>query len=128
MDSLFLKCYNSFQNKYDMKDTYNFAPRHLIFKLQQEAFKFNYTCVSWSSPKTGKERIFYNWKIKNVSFLQTIAGKNSTFLLINLFFSLKARSGQRKFSATEISFKMMKNDFYFTLKAFFVLKIFKVLS
>ena len=55
---MFLKRYNSFQNKYDMKDTYNFAPRHLIFKLQQEAFKFSYICVSWGSPKTGMERIF----------------------------------------------------------------------
>ena len=30
---------------------HSFAPRRLIFKLQQEALKFNDICVSWSSPK-----------------------------------------------------------------------------
>ena len=29
-----------------------FAPRRLIFKLQQEFLKFNDICVSWRSPKT----------------------------------------------------------------------------
>ena len=33
-------------------------------------------------------------------------------------------SGLRQFSATESSLKMMKNAFYFTLKALFVLKNF----
>ena len=33
----------------------------------------------------------------------------------------------RQFLATESSFKMMKNAFYFTLKAFFDLKIIKLL-
>ena len=43
--------------------------------------------------------------------------------------TLKAHSpGLRQFLATESSFKMMKNVFYFTLKALFVLKIFKFLS
>ena len=39
-----------------------------------------------------------------------------------------ALSGLRQFLATESPLKMMKNDFYFTSKAFFVLKIFKFLS
>ena len=39
-----------------------------------------------------------------------------------------AFSGLRKFWATERPLKMMKNAFYFTLKALFVLKIFKILS
>ena len=39
-----------------------------------------------------------------------------------------ARSGLRQFLATGISLKMMKNAFYFTSKAPFVLKIFKFLS
>ena len=39
-----------------------------------------------------------------------------------------ALSGQREFSATESPLKMMKNAFYFTSKALFVLKIFKFLS
>ena len=34
------------------KTTHSFAPRPLIFKLQQEVLKFNDICVSWSSPKT----------------------------------------------------------------------------
>ena len=39
-----------------------------------------------------------------------------------------ALSGLRQFLATESPQKMMKNAFYFTLKALFVLKIFKFLS
>ena len=37
-------------------------------------------------------------------------------------------SGLRQFLVTESPLKMMKNTFYFTLKALFVLKIFKFLS
>ena len=37
-------------------------------------------------------------------------------------------SGLRQFLATESSLKMMKNAFYVTSKALFVLKIFKFLS
>ena len=36
MDSLTLKRHNSFQNKNNRKDAHGFAPRPLIFKLQQE--------------------------------------------------------------------------------------------
>ena len=39
-----------------------------------------------------------------------------------------ALSGLRQFLATESRLKMMKNVFYFTSKALFVLKIFKFLS
>ena len=39
-----------------------------------------------------------------------------------------ALSGLRQLLATESPLKMMKNAFYFTLKALFVLKIFKFLS
>ena len=39
-----------------------------------------------------------------------------------------ALSGLRQFLATESPLKMMKNAFYITLKALFVLKIFKILS
>ena len=38
-----------------------------------------------------------------------------------------ALSGLRQFLAIEGSFKMMKNAFYFTLKALFVITIFKFL-
>ena len=37
-------------------------------------------------------------------------------------------SGLRQFLATKCPLKMMKNAFYFTLKALFVLEIFKFLS
>ena len=39
-----------------------------------------------------------------------------------------AHSSLRQFLATESPLKMMKNAFYFTLKAPLVLKIFKLLS
>ena len=39
-----------------------------------------------------------------------------------------ALSALRRVLAAESPFKMMKNAFYFTSKAFFVLKIFKFLS
>ena len=39
-----------------------------------------------------------------------------------------ALSGLRQFFATESPLKMMKNAFYFTSKALFVLKIFNFLS
>ena len=39
-----------------------------------------------------------------------------------------ALSGLRQFLATESPLKIMKNAFYFTSKAFFILKIFKFLS
>ena len=45
------------------------------------------------------------------------------------FFKKKKNDGhEAKFLITEIPLKMMKNAFYFTLKALFVLKIFKFLS
>ena len=37
-------------------------------------------------------------------------------------------SGVRQFLVTENPLKMMKNAFYFSLKALFVLKVFKLLS
>ena len=39
-----------------------------------------------------------------------------------------ALSGLMQFSANESLLKMMKNPFYFTFKALFILKIFKLLS
>ena len=51
IDFLTLKRHNSFQNENNRKATYSFAPRPLIFKLQQEVLKFNDICVSWRSPK-----------------------------------------------------------------------------
>ena len=49
---LFEFCHNSFKNQNNRKATHSFAPRPLIFKLQQEILKFNNICESWSSQKT----------------------------------------------------------------------------
>ena len=46
MDSLTLKRHNCFQNENTRKATLSFAPRPLIFKLQQEVLKFNDIFVS----------------------------------------------------------------------------------
>ena len=42
------------------KATHGFAPRTLIFKLQQDVLKFNNICVSWSSLQTDLETNFLN--------------------------------------------------------------------
>ena len=73
MESLTLKRHNSFQNYNNRKATHSFAPRPLIFKLQQEVLKFNDICVSWSSPKTDLVTNLLNLEnrsLENVSFSQ----------------------------------------------------------
>ena len=45
---------------------HSFAPRPLIFKLQQEVLRFNAIIVSWSSTKT--ELVTNFFKLKNQSF------------------------------------------------------------
>ena len=52
----------------------------------------------------------------------------TTFCLLKNFYIRGALSGLRQFLATESPLKMIKNAFYLTLKALFVLKIFKFLS
>ena len=44
------------------------------------------------------------------------------------YLDLTLLTGLRQVLATEILFKMMKNAFYSTLKAFFVLKLYKFVS
>ena len=46
-----LKRHNSFQNENNRKATHSFAPRPMIFMLQQEVLKFNDIFVSLSSTK-----------------------------------------------------------------------------
>ena len=73
MDCLNLRRHNSFQNENDRKATHSFAPRPLIFKLQQELLQFNNICVSWNSPKTELETDLFNLEnrsFENVSFSQ----------------------------------------------------------
>ena len=66
MDSLTFKHPNYFLNKENRKVTHSFAPRPLIFKLQEEFLKFNDICMSWNSPKTDLETNFLN--LENQSF------------------------------------------------------------
>ena len=73
MDSLTLKRDNSFQNENNRKAIHRFAPRPLIFKLQQAVLKFNDIYVSWSSLKTDLVTSFLNVEnrsFENVSFPQ----------------------------------------------------------
>ena len=51
-------CTLSFKNKNTTKATHSFAR---IFKLQQEVWKFDDTCVSWCKPKTDLETNFLNF-------------------------------------------------------------------
>ena len=66
MDCLTLKRHNSFQSKNNRKVTHGFAPRLLIFKLQQKVLKLKDICLSWSFPKTDQETSFLN--LENRSF------------------------------------------------------------
>ena len=63
MDSLTLNVITPFKIEI-MEKPHSFAPRPLIFKLEQDALKFSDICVSWSSPKTvylnAKNRSFEN--------------------------------------------------------------------
>ena len=55
-----LKRHNYFQNQNNGKAGKSFAPRPLIFKLQEEVLKLNDICVSWSSPNADLETGFLN--------------------------------------------------------------------
>ena len=61
--------------------------------------------------------------------IRSFSNGTSSFTCFGHFNVFKnALYGLRQFLITESPWKMMKNAFYFTLKAFFVLKIFKFLS
>ena len=69
-------------------------------------------------------------RMKELYPLRALSG-NDALRPKRIFFLRNAKdavSGLRRFLATKSSLKMMKNAFYFTLKAFFLLKIFKLLS
>ena len=64
---------SSCQNQSNIKAIHAFAPRSLIFKLQQEVLKVNDASVSWSLLKTELETNFLyleNISFGNVSFSQ----------------------------------------------------------
>ena len=73
MDSLTLKCHNSFKIKIIQKSHTGLFPRSMIFKLQIELVKFSEICVNWSSPKPDLEKNFFNLEnriFENTSFSQ----------------------------------------------------------
>ena len=65
MDSLTLKCHNSFQNENKRKARHSFVPNTLVFKFQQKVLKFNDTRVSLSSSKTDVEMNLLNLENRN---------------------------------------------------------------
>ena len=76
MDSLILRRHNSFKKKKKKKTTHIFAPRPLIFELQQEVLKFN----DIISPKTDTLTNFLN--PENQSF------ENVSILTVKLIFDI----------------------------------------
>ena len=64
-----------------IKNKHSFAPRSLIFKLQQEVVKFIDICLSWSSAKTDLLTCF---SVNFAKFLRTLfLQKTSGQLLLN---------------------------------------------
>ena len=72
MDSWTLKRHDSFQNQNNRKANHDFAPKPLIFRLEQKVLKLN-ICVILSFPKSDLEANFINLEnrsIENVTFCQ----------------------------------------------------------
>ena len=83
------------------------------------------------------EKLAVGDKYIQTSSLNVVCLKNDVLRRKNISFKIKnylyksgtgALSSLRKSLATETPLKIMKNTFYFTLKALFILKIFKFLS
>ena len=66
--------------------------------------------------------IFVKMKILAIVVLLTMTRNIAEYIFKGTLSDL------RQFLTNEIPLKMMKNAFYFTLKALFILKIFKILS
>ena len=60
VNSLTLKPHNFFQTENIRKATHIFAPKDLIFKFQQEVWRFYDIYMSWSFPKTDLETVLLN--------------------------------------------------------------------
>ena len=71
----------------------------------------------------------YKWNVlkKLKTFLKACFFVTPVLQVVSIKWEKGRLSGLRQFLATESSLKMVKNAFYFTLKAFFILKIFKFL-
>ena len=74
MNTLTLHRHNSFQNQNNKKATHSFAPRRLVFKLQQEGLKFNNIFVSWSFQTKQGDKFFKprNPKFRERQFFSSI--------------------------------------------------------
>ena len=78
------------------------------------------TCRGKTDSKNPKVAKTKKGKIMAISNSAICSSKNWRFLKVEL-------SGLRRFLAIESPLKVMKNYFYFTSKAFFVLNILKIL-
>ena len=67
-------------------------------------------------------------RMQSFDLIETYAYGTSKDLINEKQEIKRALSGLRQYLVNEIPLKMVKNAFYFTLKALFVLKIFKFLS
>ena len=74
---------------------------------------------------------FVSKQMRDKSFLEKLRYHANKEITMQYFLPILLKgtlSGRREFLITESPLKMMKNAFYFTLKALFVLKIFNFLS
>ena len=74
---------------------------------------------------------FVSKQMRDKSFLEKLRYHANKEITMQYFLPILLKgtlSGRREFLITESPLKMMKNAFYFTLKAIFVLKIFRFLS
>ena len=85
----------------------------------------NGTTKSWNDVKW--ESAWWKQNVKEVTFIALREFPLCNTRRKDVFFK-GTFSGLREFLSTESPLKMMKNAFYFTLKALFVLKIFNFLS
>ena len=66
--------------------------------------------------------------ITEMSHFQMLDWRKCAFFCLHIVSLKGALSGPRQYLPNENPLKIMKNAFYFTLKALFVLKVFKFLS
>ena len=107
--------------------TENIYEEFTFFKLVVETVECLF--FSWVEDVPAAERLLTIWNkiTKLVKYWEALlkAKRPSSKSYMNVKGAL---SGLRQFLETESLLKMMKNAFYFTSKALFVLKIFKFLS
>ena len=99
----------------------------LLCKWQTCLFAVHW--LNWLSYKFPTDPTTNTWKNKNAQKrTENIGVSNNTFIFDISFFSKGSLSNLREFLARKGPLEIMKNTFYFTLKALFVLKIFHFLS